>query len=193
MAIVCEEMSAARSKRIGDALKLIRKRVEEYKPKLPSDLYDALQRFFAEDRKSYADCVKTFVSKNMDGKRGEAGGQSVWISPTCFETKTGPGGDLLAAELLHELVHIACGNELDAEFFENLLFLKGGTPPTEGDWWKFEGSDFKGWWVSLTPPKGMDRKKPARLIDLWNKNPKLFLDGCKVAEHHGSPETIPNG
>lgn len=59
----------------------------------------------------------------------------------------------LPAVLLHELIHVARGWELDAEAFENALFAprEGARRPTAEDWTTFRAHDYQGWWVRMNP------------------------------------------
>ena len=187
MAIVCrKEVSALNKVKIRAALSEIRKQVQANKKRLPIDLFEELANFFAASKPP---TVEIFVSKETAGWWGESGGESVWINPHCFK-EVKPGVSRLAAELFHELVHLANGNELDCEFFENLLFSETGSPPTIDDWPKFEGVEYKGWWVYLVLPKGMNKKKPATIINLWRRDPTKFIDDVRTRETHESKRTI---
>ncbi|HSB69438.1 MAG TPA: hypothetical protein VLT62_08915 [Candidatus Methylomirabilis sp.] len=84
---------------------------------------------------------------------GYTGGSCIWIGEKSFQQNS-PSDPRLAAVLLHEMVHAACGLELDAEAFENALFEgAGATPPDDDgkddDWDKFRRRNWEGRWVYL--------------------------------------------
>jgi hypothetical protein len=80
----------------------------------------------------------------------------------------------LTAVLFHELVHVAGGWELDAEYFENLFFPegKGATRPTYDDWPEFKEDKFQGWWVYLNTRTG-------HAMDLWKNDLGEFMKAVK--------------
>ena len=84
---------------------------------------------------------------------GYTGGSCIWLGEKSFPQNS-PSGPRLAAVLLHEMVHAACGLEMDAEAFENALFEgAGATPPNDDgkddDWDKFRRRNWEGRWVYL--------------------------------------------
>ena len=81
-----------------------------------------------------------------DGPWGYTGGACVWLTGRVFD----PEGDRLPAVLLHELVHVLCGNELDSEVSESYLFSKkGATLPDPGDLTSFRQANWRGRWFRL--------------------------------------------
>ncbi len=72
------------------------------------------------------------------------------------------------AVLFHELIHVAGGEELDAETFENLLFTpsEGAVQPTRDDWSAFVAERRTGQWVRLNARTGA-------IIDCSTSNPIL--------------------
>ena len=88
---------------------------------------------------------------------------NIEIDPSCFKPWRADGSPgpqnppRLTAVLLHELVHVSGGDELDAEFFENRLFtLKDGAlPPTESDERDFTEHGYEGEYVRLDPKTRM--------------------------------------
>jgi hypothetical protein len=189
MAIVCrKEISAKEKAQIRRALTDIKRCVHANRATLPIDLLEELTNFFNPRKRPK---VEIFVSKKTIGKWGEAGGYSIWIHPNCFGKMKSSGTSRLAAELFHELVHIANGNELDAEVFENLIFAKkGATPPTKCDWPKFKGVDYRGWWVYLQLPKSTNQKEKANVINLWRRDPAELVSRAVIVRAHGSKPTL---
>ena len=87
---------------------------------------------------------------------GSGGGRYIEVNSRCFDRWTKKGTKekrppRLTAVLLHEMVHIAGGNELDAESFENLLLKPehGAVAPSEKDEEDFKDSKFQGEYVSM--------------------------------------------
>jgi hypothetical protein len=80
---------------------------------------------------------------------------------------------------------VAGGLELDAEYFENLLFPKrkrgqGGTPPTLGDLTEFKKTlhkgakdEYEGYWLYISMA-GLP-KKPQDIINLWQIDMKDYF------------------
>ncbi len=79
-------------------------------------------------------------------------GYRILLYERAFPRRAG-GAAGLAPILLHELIHIARGWELDAEAFENAWFapLEGARPPSRDDWAIFTAQGNRGWWVRLDP------------------------------------------
>ncbi|MBI4537630.1 MAG: hypothetical protein HY712_06705 [candidate division NC10 bacterium] len=96
-----------------------------------------------------------------EGPYAYTGAACIWICERTFREQRVMGTRRVAAVLLHELVHVLCGSELDAEAFEWLLFeLDGATAPDGGDWESFRLYNMRGRWIYLdthrTPPQIMD-------------------------------------
>lgn len=82
----------------------------------------------------------------IDGPYAYTGGVCIWLCKRLFDA----GQDRVNAALLHELVHVLCGWELDAEVFENLLFNgHGATIPDKGDIDAFARKNWTGRWVCV--------------------------------------------
>ncbi len=77
-----------------------------------------------------------------NGPWGYTGGASVWLTDRAFTA----GDGRLAAVLLHELVHVLCGNELDSEVSEFHLFPRRATLPDPGDLTSFRQANWRGRW-----------------------------------------------
>ncbi len=83
-------------------------------------------------------------------------GSCIWLCQRTFDA----GQARLNAVLLHELVHVVCGWELDGEVFENLLFpyrdetSEGATLPDAGDQEAFTRRNWKGRWVRVVRRRG---------------------------------------
>jgi hypothetical protein len=95
------------------------------------------------------------------GPYAYTGGVSIWICERAFLEQRRQGNRRVAAVLLHELVHLLCGSELDAEAFEHLLFATDGAmAPDAGDWEGFRACNLRGRWVRIdtrrTPPQLTD-------------------------------------
>jgi len=176
----CERLTPAKShwaKALATSREEILKRLAkpEHRPFFPIDLLQKLKSFLSNDRPR----VFVFVDmRSVNGWSGFASGYCVTLRPRNFNV------DLirLNAILLHELVHVAGGLELDAEYYENLLFPKHdkGTPPDLQDLTEFkkklrEGKkdEYQGYWLYLDM-KGLP-KKSADIITLWRENTKAFL------------------
>jgi len=125
-------------------------------PKLPSDLKYSLTLLVDEEEVPPSNPVpmrSPGVAIAYDPWRESAGagpyaytaGPCIWMCERSFAA----GQARLEAVLCHELVHVACGWELDAEAFERALFPTGGTAPDLGDWESFRRRSWMGRWVYL--------------------------------------------
>jgi hypothetical protein len=88
------------------------------------------------------------------GKPGKPGpwactqGTSVWLFDRWVNGKdTNP--ERRAAVLAHELVHVLCGNELDSEITENVMFLRRGATIDLSDVYSFRSKHWRGRWFRV--------------------------------------------
>ncbi len=93
----------------------------------------------------------TLGDAGLPGPFAYTAGSCIWLCQRTFDA----GQARLNAVLLHELVHVVCGWELDGEVFENLLFpyrdeaSEGATLPDAGDKEAFARRNWKGRWVRV--------------------------------------------
>jgi len=133
---------------VRDAVEAIRKNPTG--DKLPKDLRAGLD--------TVLDGIGTFPSpivarsvtiaydERDNGPFAYTGGSCIWLCKRAFDA----GQDRLNAILFHELVHVMCGWELDAEVLENLLFHgRGATRPDHGDIETFARGNWVGRWVRV--------------------------------------------
>jgi len=163
----------ARRRALAAAASLLRTRVARRSRLLPSELFRRLEGLLAQPAEAAlaAACppyaliaYDPWVDQATPPARGPyayTGGLSVWICERSFLEQRRRRNRRVAAVLLHELVHVSCGSELDAEAFEQLLFAAdGATPPDAGDWERFRADNLCGRWVRLdlarTPPAVTD-------------------------------------
>jgi hypothetical protein len=136
------------------AVAAIRNRLSD--PKLPSDLRCSLTLLIDEEEVQALRPVPTRshgVVIAYDAGEGNIGagpyayttGPCVWICERSFAA----GQARLEAVLCHELVHVACGWELDSEAFERALFPGAATDPDTGDWESFRQQNWMGRWVYM--------------------------------------------
>ncbi len=107
-----------------------------------------------------------FDDKGSTGPFAYTGGSCIWLCQRTFDA----GQARLNAVLLHELVHVMCGWELDGEVFENLLFPyrdktgEGATLPDAGDKEAFARKNWKGRWVRV-----VRRRREVVVEYLWGE------------------------
>jgi len=125
-------------------------------PRLPAALKRTLTLLVDEEEAEASHPTPTWsvgVSLAYDPWQGEIGtgpyayttGPCVWICERSFAA----GQARLEAVLCHELVHVACGGELDAEAFERALFPEAASDPDPGDWESFRRQNWTGRFVYL--------------------------------------------
>lgn len=161
MAIVYPDVPARYHAQLAESLALIRARVA--RAPLPRDLRATLLRFLSPTRKP---AVQLFLAtRATQGRWGCSSGYCIWLHPRTFRPSPGAPHSRLTAVLFHELVHVAGGNELDAEAFENLVFNaeEGAVPPTADDWSKFAAHQGVGQWVKLAGRQPAARRTVVRL------------------------------
>ena len=130
---------------------------------LTEDLLDALEHAHISFRS------KDDPACSRLGYRGEVQGSNIYLCPGANE-----------AVLLHELVHFAGGQELDAEAVENHLYVVKNSAPSGDDFKKFIGENpclFK---------DGKDRLVVSRYV-IWNPNggAMWFQVGTRKAPRKG--------
>ena len=137
----------------------IAKKLSEGKDKwgdLPADLRDNL------GKKLQTIPINCYTKEDADCKRGIQGrvlNSQIYLCPGANE-----------ATLLHELVHVVGGEELDSEAIENHLYPGKGTDPTYDDFQKFVDQD--------KPCKYMEDKRIlfASKFVIWDpKNGKIWV------------------
>jgi hypothetical protein len=152
----------------------IRTQIVEKKSTIPTKLFDQLSGFLDENGPNTVDLR---VTEDTAGYWGSAGAH-IKIHPRCFapwrEKESGTESPpRLTAVLLHELVHFAFGTELDAEFFENLLFTRddGAVLPTENDEEEFKDSHYTGVYVAMNPETRQvtDKAKPESVLGVLGR------------------------
>jgi len=139
---------------LAKAVAAVRSRLSD--PRLPSDLKRTLTLLVDEEEAQASRPSPTWsvgVSIAYDPWQGDIGagpyayttGPCVWICERSFAA----GPERLEAVLCHELVHVACGGELDAEAFERALFPGAASDPDPGDWESFRRQNWTGRFVRL--------------------------------------------
>lgn len=142
-------------RQLNESKEIIRGRLKSA-GKLPRELLDRLDGYL--DTNEQASVVELYVdATKTQAHWGEVHGFCIYLQPRTFDIWEKTGKPRLTAVLFHELVHVAGGSELDAEVFENLLFMKGegACPPTVADWKEFETNEGKGLWLSLSLDTGI--------------------------------------
>ena len=76
-------------------------------------------------------------------------GTSVWLFTRWADSNVSI--ERRAAVLAHELVHVLCGNELDSEITENVMFPKGSTI-TPDDIYSIRSQHWRGRWFRVVKP-----------------------------------------
>ncbi len=144
--------------------KVIRKRMNEKREKIPAALFKQLAAIL-NDKKlvielEVKDDARLFITDPSKpgnwGYWGSGGGRYIEINSRCFSPWSKGREEKpprLTAVLLHEMVHIAGGNELDAESFENILFSEkdGAALPSRDDEKEFRACKYEGVYVSMDP------------------------------------------
>ncbi len=139
---------------LTSAVAAIRSRLTD--PKLPSELRRVLTLLIDEEEVQASRPVPMrspgvviaydpWVGKIAPGPYAYTTGPCIWICERSFAA----GQARLEAVLCHELVHVACGWELDAEAFERALFPGAATDPDPGDWESFRQRNWMGRWVYM--------------------------------------------
>ncbi len=139
---------------LASAVGTLRRRLTD--PTLPTELARILTLLIDEEEVQASRPVPTrspTVVVAYDPGEGMAGrgpyayttGPCIWICERSFAA----GQARLEAVLCHELVHAACGCELDAEAFERALFPGAATDPDPGDWDDFRQRNWMGRWVYM--------------------------------------------
>jgi hypothetical protein len=135
-------------RKVRDAVEAIRKNPNGVK--LPRDLRAGLDTVL-DGIETYPSPIVTrsaviAYDEREDGPFAYTGGSCIWLCRRALDA----GQDRLNATLFHELVHVMCGWELDAEVFEDLLFYgKGATHPDQGDIDAFARRNWVGRWVRV--------------------------------------------
>jgi hypothetical protein len=151
MAITCRNLPHDHEYQVWHSVAAIRERLRAWRERLPRGLVVELTQILDAEEPS----VELYLDADGDGW-AERIVNCIWIRPRTFQSCAETGTSRLTAVLFHELIHVADGAELDAEFFENLLFAKGegGTAPDAEDWRKFLARGCAGRWLRLDPDTG---------------------------------------
>lgn len=150
-----KDVGPKREMQLNESKDIIRNRLKSA-GKLPRDLLNRLDRYL--DDNVQVPRVEVYIDAPKEKPHwAEVHGFCIYLQPRTFDIWEKTGKPRLTAVLFHELVHVAGGSELDAEVFENLLFLKGegASPPTVADWKEFETNKGKGLWLSLSLDTGI--------------------------------------
>ncbi len=162
------------------AAEKIRNKLSASNPQnLPSDLSGKLPQVL-EGSDTYPCPIPTrsvmiAYDARTDGPYAYTGGTCIWLCRRSLAADR----PRLAAVLFHELVHVMCGWELDAEFFENFLFRDdGATPPDDGDLDSFAKRNWEGRWIRVVQSNGALVVRNASGIDILSLRQALpeFLD-----------------
>jgi len=147
--------------RMDESQKIIRKCIKDKRAKIPPPLLEELKDMLDDKRTVIEVEVKKDEqlgfpepSQGNWAHWGSGGGRYIEINSRCFDPWTKKGKEKpprLTAVLLHEMVHIAGGNELDAESFENILVSEkdGAVPPSKEDEKEFRDCKYCGVYVSM--------------------------------------------
>lgn len=129
---------------LTQALGLIRQRLAHPPGPVPGDLLGDLRAILAGPRPT-VDLVFGGATGACQADYARSGGYRILLCNRTFQEGRVP------AVLLHEMVHVALGWELDAEAFENAWFRRaeGARPPTRSDWETFKDQGYRGWWVQV--------------------------------------------
>jgi hypothetical protein len=164
MALVYVAADNQQEKMLDRSQKKVRECIQNKKEMIPgllltqlSDMFDSQHPRIEVEIKD-DEGLRLPAGKADDWAWGSGAGEYVEINSRCFvrsPRKRGgkPEPPRLTAVLLHELVHAAGGEELDAEFFENSLFgpQDGATLPSRADEENFQESGYKGVFVRMDP------------------------------------------
>ena len=151
MALRVQGFTSVQRRTLGLSRAMIERRLAHLPCPVPRDLCEELQAILAAKRP----LVDLAYGGDGGGRRtpyARSAGYRILLYERAFGVAAG-GDTRVAPILLHELIHIARGWELDAEAFENAWFTpkEGARPPSEEDWAIFKAQEYRGWWVRLHP------------------------------------------
>ncbi len=164
MAINYVGASEQQKRRLDQSLLKIRECIKKNKDLIPALLFKQLSDMLDSKETHIEIEIKGDEGLRVaDGTRanwaywGSGEGHYVEINSRCFDRWARRKGarpnkpPRLTAVLLHEMVHAAGGEELDAEFFENFLFgpQDGATLPSKDDEENFQESGYKGVFIFM--------------------------------------------
>lgn len=110
------------------------------------------------------------------------GGVCIWLGDRPFKDKNSMR---LPAVLLHELIHVACGGELDSETVENFLFRnEGAATLTKDDFEDFISCRFRGRWYRVVK----ERENATEALIKNSENTLVFTIKAKVGEDRLLPD-----
>jgi hypothetical protein len=143
--------------------RIIERRLARLPCPVPLDLCEELQAILFANRPQ-VDLVYGGDGNGQATPYARSAGYRILLYQRAFPLD--PDVEGLAPVLLHELIHIARGWELDAETFENAWFThaEGARAPTQDDWTIFKEQRYRGWWVRLDPRTRRVKDYADRLI-----------------------------
>ena len=157
------EFPPAHERAVRRGLALVHERLAHPPRPIPRDLRAELQAIL-RGRRPLVDLVYGGAQGVCQKPHARSAGYSILL---CRRAFSGRGGEARpAAVLLHELIHIAHGWELDAETFENAFFSarEGARAPTKDDWLIIRQQRYEGWWVRINPRSGRVTDQADRFI-----------------------------
>jgi hypothetical protein len=214
MAIRYVGVNGEQKRQLKESQECIRDRISKNGEVIPRRLLFELQELLGYDTNTVVELRVRKLSPEVWAVTSDG----LAIAPMCFRPwtpKSAPQGakgskspkngnpPRLTAVLLHELVHFAGGEELDAEFFENKLFTKaeGAILPTESDEQTFKLDEYRGRFIELNPKTrevtelGAERRGLGRLemqppvLSDPLKNETLFAKGLNGLGEGGDMST----
>ncbi len=121
--------------------------------RLPVDVRQGLSHVLDGDATYPCSIPSRSVMIGYDGKQYSGLGPSAYTAGACIwicRRTFDEGQARVNAVLLHELIHVLCGAELDSEVFENMMFHgAGATLPDPNDIRTFALKNWTGRWVRI--------------------------------------------
>ncbi len=154
MAIVPSKFTEDDEAAVRANLDIIRNRLLHPPGPMPGDLRTALQHILSSQHRPTVKLVYGGGKAVCRGRYARSAGYRILLCDKTLRPEPDTGRPRLSAVLFHELIHIARGEELDAEAFENAWFThdEGARQPTLDDWATFKEDHYEGWWVRLDYP-----------------------------------------
>jgi len=155
MAIIPSKFSDADKATILSILDRIKTRLEHppAEAPMPEDLREQLLHIVSPAHRPRVQVVYGGTQAACRGHYARSAGYRVLVCDKTLRPEPDTGRPRILAVLFHELIHIARGEELDAEAFENAWFTteEGARQPTPDDQEIFYENHYKGWWVRMDP------------------------------------------
>ncbi len=151
MAIVPRNFSEADWATVRSGLGIISTLLQHPPGPMPGDLRAKLQDILSDQRRPTVKLVYGGGKEVCRGHYARSAGYRILLCDKTLRPEPDTGRPRLSAILFHELIHIARGEELDSEAFENAWFTyeEGARQPTLDDWSVFKEDHYEGWWVRL--------------------------------------------